>query len=133
MKPGDKYQPSNGSEGDWFTGKFCWQCIHCDPDPEGAKQCDILCKSLVFDTKDEEYPSEWTYDDNGKPTCTAWQKWDWGNDGDPDDEDNPKAPPALPDPDQMNMFPLYPTEIDFGNQKKIVVEKSASLGPSEKQ
>lgn len=97
-----KYQPSNGTEGIMFTEQHCMQCLHCDPDPEGAKQCEILCLSMGYDVKDKEYPKEWCYVDD-KPTCTKWQKWDWGNDGDPDDPNNPKAPP-VDDPNQLMLF-----------------------------
>ena len=114
-----KYQPSNGSEGDWFCHKFCFNCIHCDPDPEGEKQCDILYRSLCYSVDEPEYPKEWCYDEDGKPHCTDWVKWDWGNDGDPDDPDNPKAPPII-DPDQLNLFPLYPNENEINNRKKNI-------------
>jgi len=60
---------------------------------------------MIYDVNDKEYPIEWQYVD-GKPTCTAWVKWDWGNDGDPDNPNNPKAPPPPPDPRQLNLFPL---------------------------
>lgn len=107
---GQPYHPSNGSEGDWFCDKHCWKCIHCDPDPNGKKQCDILCATFWFSPKDPEYPKEWIYDDNGKPTCTSWVKWDWNNDGDPDDPDNPNAPPQ-PIPYNPNQL-LLPFEIN---------------------
>lgn len=105
FKVGEIYEPSNGTEGMIFTDKFCMQCLHCDPDPEGEKQCEILCATMCFSKKDKEYPREWIYDAEGNPTCTKWQKWDWGNDGDPDDPDNPNKPPYEPnDPNQLMMF-----------------------------
>lgn len=97
-----KYQPSNGTEGDYFISEHCMQCLHCDPDPSGAKQCEILCATMCFNVTDKEYPKEWCYIDD-KPTCTKWQKWDWGEDGDPDDPNNPKAPP-VDDPNQLMLF-----------------------------
>ena len=107
----NKYQPSNGSEGDYFTDKYCMNCLHCDPDPKGSKQCEILMRTLIYHVSDPEYPNEWCYDENDKPQCTSWQKWDWENDGDPDDPDNPKAPPLPPAPNQLGLFPLSPKEI----------------------
>lgn len=112
-----KYIPSNGTEGEWFIDKYCMNCLHCDPNPEGPKQCDILGRTLVYGVDDPEYPSEWCYDENDKPQCTNYQKWDWGNDGDPDDPENPKAPPPPTDPNQLNMFPLYPDELHFDLKK----------------
>lgn len=97
-----KYRPSNGTEGDIFHEKYCWNCINCNPDPSGDKQCDILMRTLLFGINEPEYPKEWIYVD-GKPTCTAWVKWDWGEDGDPDDPDNPKAPIPY-DPNQLMLF-----------------------------
>lgn len=114
-----KYQPSNGTEGMYFTEEHCMQCLHCDPDPDGKKQCEIMMRSFLYSVNDPEYPSEWTYDENDKPTCTNWQKWDWGNDGDPDDRDNPKAPPPPPDPNQLDMFPLYPDETVFEKAEPV--------------
>lgn len=116
-KPGDPYYPSNGTEGMIFCEEFCFQCLHCDPDPEGEKQCMILCRTLVHGPNDPEYPKEWTYTEDGHPTCTNHVKWDWNRDGNPDDPDNPLAPPPPPDPNQLNLFPLYPDEIDF--EKKV--------------
>lgn len=100
MKP-KPYQPSNGTEGGMFAEKYCMNCLHCDPDPDGEKQCQILCASMCFSVGEKGYPEEWVYIDD-KPTCTKYQKWDWGNDGNPDDPDNPKAPP-VDDPNQLVM------------------------------
>lgn len=102
----EKYQPSNGTEGMGFIDMYCMNCLHCDPDPRSKKQCTILGATMVFSVDDEEYPEEWTYDDKNEPMCTNWQKWDWGNDGDPDDENNPKAPaPDVPD-NQLMLFSI---------------------------
>lgn len=98
-----KYQPSNGTEGMIFTEKYCMNCINCDPDPSGEKQCQILLATLIHNINDKEYPKEWVYNENSKPTCTSWVKWDWGNDGDPDDPENPNSPPVY-DPDQLVLF-----------------------------
>lgn len=114
-KAGDLFQPSNGTEGMIFCEAFCDRCIHQHPDPDDERQCEILGCTMVYDPNDEEYPREWVFDEEGWPTCTAWQFWDWGDDGDPDDPDNPRKPPLGPsnDPDQINLFPLYPTELDY--------------------
>jgi hypothetical protein len=108
-----KYRPSNGTEGMSFTDKFCDNCIHECPLIESKKKCEILTLTHFHEIDEPEYPNEWIYDDEGKPTCTAFVKWDWDNDGDPDDPDNPKAPPPPPDPNQIDLFPLYPDERDF--------------------
>lgn len=111
------YYPSNGTEGVSFMEDFCDQCIHQNPDPDPqytkAKNCEICLRTMCHYPSEQEYPKEWIYDANGRPTCTAWVKWDWDNDGDPDDPDNPKAPPPPPDPRQLNLFPLHPREDHF--------------------
>lgn len=71
-----KYKPSNGTEGMVFTDQFCMQCTHCDPDPSGDKQCDILLRTLIYEVDEPEYPEEWIYKD-GVPTCTAHIHKNW--------------------------------------------------------
>lgn len=85
------YLPSNGSEGTWFTGKWCDNCANQNPDPDQKPQCDdILLKSLTG-----EQPSEWIYKD-GVPVCTAFRPWDW-------DEGEPEE--VIPvNPNQLNLF-----------------------------
>ena len=103
------YRPSNGTEGRYFIDEYCMQCINCDPDPNGEKQCKILCASLCHNTNEPEYPGEWTYDGN-KPICTSHVYWDWGKDGDPDNPENPKAPPPY-DPRQL-VFPFLSEQLE---------------------
>ena len=70
MRP---YRPSNGSEGEWFTDKFCDQCLKDKEWREKEKNpCDILGRSMAFNTREEQYPKEWIYGENGSPTCTAF-------------------------------------------------------------
>lgn len=114
-----KYRPSNGTEGEYFMDKHCMNCLHCDPDPDGAKQCEILMRAMCYSVNDEEYPTEWTYIDD-KPTCTKWQKWDWGNDGDPDDDNNPKSP-IVYDPNQLMLFSITDEILENHELKKDVV------------
>lgn len=64
-----KYQPSNGTEGDWFEGEWCAQCAKWN---DG---CDIHCLTLFYDVDSPEYPKEWVKDDSG-PRCTAFSAKD---------------------------------------------------------
>lgn len=69
----EKYQPSNGTEGEGFMGVFCEQCerdreFRDDTGPG----CILAARALAFDVDDDLYPAEWTYDAEGKPTCTAF-------------------------------------------------------------
>ena len=98
-----KYQPSNGSEGDMFISKFCMKCIHNDPHIDGFKNCNILSETMMYHVTDDEYPSEWTFDDRGKPTCTQWREWDWDEKGNPDDPSNPNYVQPE-DPNQLKLF-----------------------------
>ena len=62
-----KYRPPNGTEGDMFMDKFCFQCQH--DDIEANKLCEIIARTMVFDVDEEEYPDEWQYDKDGNPVC----------------------------------------------------------------
>lgn len=75
LQPREKYRPSNGTEGEGFIE--CW-CDECERDrayrenPDAADGCDILARTLAFDTNDEHYPEEWTYNAEEVPICTAF-------------------------------------------------------------
>jgi hypothetical protein len=64
---GEPYRPSNGSEGDAFIGQFCRHCVRYE------EPCPILGATLFNDIGEPGYPKEWTHDDKGRPTCTAFQ------------------------------------------------------------
>lgn len=120
-KYGDPYMPSNGTEGMWFTDKFCDQCIHQHPNPDKSPRCDdILIESLVGNQ-----PKEWIYDSNGDPYCTKFQKWDWGF-GDDDDWNEP-GPPEPEDPDQLcfpwDIIEILGTDYDLVSTKQAVIER----------
>ena len=97
------YRPSNGDEGMWFTDKYCMNCINCDPDSNGKKQCEIMMRSMMYDTNNKEYPIEWVYDEKGQPQCTAYKKWDWEIQGNPDDPENPNYQQPF-NPNQLDLF-----------------------------
>ena len=117
---GKLYRPSNGTEGMIFMDNYCDQCIHECPFENSKKKCEIITLTMCLDTNDKDYPKEWQYKDD-TPICTKFQKWDWGNDGDPDDLNNPKAPPPPPDPNQLHLFPLYPDETHFIGEPSVGV------------
>jgi len=63
------YFPSNGTEGDYFTDKWCANCRKATSlrSREGKTYCPILTKSLV-----EGFPiKQWIYKE-GKATCTSF-------------------------------------------------------------
>lgn len=98
MEPGSSYRPSNGTEGMYFTEKFCENCIHekfMHSQQAGDACCEIFSATLIYDQRDKEYPKEWVYDAEGKPTCTAFKYWDWGFD---DGEGNGFNEPPPPEP-----------------------------------
>lgn len=85
-----RYLPSNSTDGEAFTERFCLRCVHgaWDRDPDGqAAPCPI-----TLDTTCNVQRDEWTYDDRGRPTCTAFTHV-------PDDGtgrlDDPRQPPLL--------------------------------------
>jgi hypothetical protein len=65
---GKTYRPSNGTEGMIFEETFCHHCMAYD---FGA-ECPIYMAALVYDSGNDEYPKEWIYDQDGRPTCTAF-------------------------------------------------------------
>ncbi len=69
---GKSYRPSNGTEGELFQEEFCYRCKLDDCD-EG---CDILLNTMIFGIKNEDYPKEWVFDEDGRPTCTAFDMKD---------------------------------------------------------
>lgn len=106
----EKYQPSNGTEGMWFMGKFCDNCLHQHPDPDHPKQCNLIMRSMCYSPKDKEYPEEWTFDEKRNPICTKFVKWDWGKDDDGNWIDPP--PPPIDDPNQL-CFPFIFDELNI--------------------
>jgi hypothetical protein len=124
----DSYCPSNGTEGASFLEQFCMNCLHCDPDPNGKKQCEIMLMTMMVYPNDPRYPREWKYDALGHPTCTKHVSWDWGTNGDPDDPDNPNKPPDPPDPNQLDLFPLFPDERNFEEKNQEQIIYGASFG-----
>lgn len=66
------YRPSNGTEGEFFREKFCYQCAK-DNYPDGPF-CKIIRKTIIYRADDPNYPREWVYDPNRHPTCTAFEK-----------------------------------------------------------
>jgi hypothetical protein len=61
------YFPSNGTEGDWFTDKWCANCRKDTGLRGGITYCPILNKSLI-----EGRPiKQWIYKDD-KATCTSF-------------------------------------------------------------
>lgn len=98
-------------------------CINCDPNPSGAKQCNILLKTLIHGVDEPEYPKEWTYDENDRPICTSYVKWDWDSNGDPDDPDNPNAP--IPDdPNQLMLFSEADEILNRERTKELITQPS---------
>lgn len=64
----ESYRPSNGSEGDSFMARWCFD--GCRKHTE-SKPCRIMGRSLFNSINDPDYPKEWVYKD-GVPICTAY-------------------------------------------------------------
>lgn len=71
-RAGQKYRPANGTEGDIFMSNFCEQCKHGDD--QGEECCPIQLNSMIHDIDHPQYPTEWQYDTDGQPKCTAFEE-----------------------------------------------------------
>jgi len=77
---GEKYRPSNGTEGVIFFAAWCCKCQRDKSMREGEdfdecddnELCPIIADTMTYDVEDEKYPNEWQYDKNGQPCCTAY-------------------------------------------------------------
>ena len=119
-----KYRPSNGPEGMWFIEEYCSHCIHenfINTAKDDDKKCQILSDTMIYRINDPEYPKEWIYDKNGEPICTEYKHWDWGNDGDPNDPQNPKVP-VPDDPNQLLLFTFDEQIDELLKQKEFISE-----------
>ena len=73
---GKPYRPSNGSEGEMFSDRYCDDCKRdagFQETQDEALGCPIIAASMAFDVGDEGYPKEWIYGDDGQPTCTVFE------------------------------------------------------------
>lgn len=65
------WRPSNGTGGDIFYEDWCAKCHR----EQGARQCKIFTKTLIFREDEPGYPKEWVSDDDGRnPRCTAFRE-----------------------------------------------------------
>jgi hypothetical protein len=77
---GQKYQPSNGTEGECFFEGWCCRCARDKSMSEGKDYdscsddeiCEIIGATMRHSPEDEEYPKEWIYGEDGQPKCTAF-------------------------------------------------------------
>ena len=68
----EKYRPSNGTEGEMFMEKWCWQCERERAyEEDDEPPCPILDASMAYSIDDPKYPEEWVQDNEG-PRCTAF-------------------------------------------------------------
>jgi hypothetical protein len=74
------FQPSSGTIGHAFIAGWCGNCARDKALREGVEpeecddnqRCDIVDRTMLYKVDDPEYPSEWIYDQDGHPCCTAF-------------------------------------------------------------
>lgn len=72
-RAGEKYRPSNGSEGEIFMMNYCHVCKRDAEFREGTgDSCPIAADVHCYSKDDPKYPAEWQYGHDGQPTCTAF-------------------------------------------------------------
>ena len=80
QRAGEKFRPSNGTEGELFYRAWCYGCQRDKAMREGCdvaecddnERCEIIADTMCFDVDDPQYPSEWQYGKDGQPCCTAF-------------------------------------------------------------
>jgi hypothetical protein len=96
------YEPSNGTEGEWFMEQFCYRCKHelfIHTANHAHHKCDILNRALTHTHKEPDYPKEWVYEGT-KPICTAHVAHKWFNEqGELQEYEEP-----FEDPNQLKLF-----------------------------
>lgn len=100
-KAGQPWEESDVVDHHEWSKEFCNICIHQHPHPDGEPQCRILDQYIHL----LPYPAdEWVYSKDGWQICTEWEFWDWENDGNPLDHNNPNSSIQQPeDPDQNEL------------------------------
>ena len=79
-RAGEKYRPSNGTEGEYFFAAWCRNCQRdkamregCDLDDcDDNERCNIIAATMAFQVDEDGYPQEWQYGEDGQPRCTAF-------------------------------------------------------------
>lgn len=79
-RAGEKYRPSNGTEGLLFMDAFCRRCQRDKAMREGAdfdecddnERCQIIADTFAYNIEDPEYPTAWQYGKDGQPCCTQF-------------------------------------------------------------
>jgi len=72
---GKPYRPSCGTEGMAFDEAWCDLCARDAEwryDEQNGDPCQILSDTFIYSITDAQYPKEWVYDRNGRPSCTAF-------------------------------------------------------------
>lgn len=62
------FKPADEREARDFLTSHCNRCVR-----SLASSCEILEAVTVNDATDPDYPSQWVLDDEGRPTCTAFE------------------------------------------------------------
>jgi hypothetical protein len=65
---GEKYRPSNGTEGEIFMAVWCYRCTRWSAE----SGCEIANATMFFDVDESDYPAEWRIGEDGQPECTAY-------------------------------------------------------------
>lgn len=73
-RTGKKYRPSNGTEGIIFMDLWCDCCTKDNLQDDGTGGCKILADAFCYGRDEDEYPTEWQYDDKDQPKCTAFDR-----------------------------------------------------------
>ena len=70
---GEKYLPSNGSEGDCFTETYCVVCRRgiMFRNHSAKTDCEIFKKAFITGS----FVKQWVYNENNEPVCTSFRHY----------------------------------------------------------
>lgn len=69
----EKYRPTTDIDRDIHMELYCFNCKRFGNPMAGDLYCSIAAATYSNDISAPNYPAEWTYDENGAPTCTAFE------------------------------------------------------------
>jgi hypothetical protein len=96
MKNTVRFKPENLMQRSEFIFEFCSECSAGFEESDGFRPCTIMERSQKLDINSQYYPAELIVSiRTGKPTCTAFEPIDDGDESDDDGLDDVRCTSTL--------------------------------------